>query len=187
MARIAEEPPPVKLFFALMSGDEALFQECEKELEKEFGAVDMRGERYDFDPMTDYYEPEFGKGLKKQILAVGELVAPDRLAEIKLRTNRMEEELARERDPDAQGPNRVVNIDPGYLNHSKVVLATTKDHAHRIYMGRGIFEEVTLNYRRVPARYEPHPWTYRDYRDPARVVFFGRLRAAYEEQLKQLS
>ncbi len=70
---------------------------------------------------------------------------------------------------------RRVNLDPGYLIASKLVLATTKDFAHRIYLGQGIYGEVTLNYRRGQG-WQPHPWTYADYRSPLALEFFALVR-----------
>ena len=185
MGRLTETQTPVKLFFALMSGQDGLFPLCEELLTEEFGPVDLKDDPYPFDPMTDYYAGEFGKGLQKIFLSAKDLIPPDKLVEIKLRTNEMEEQLARERQPGEADPERIVNIDPGYLSHSKIVLATTKDHSHRLYVGRGVFEEVTLNYQRVPGRYQPRPWTYRDYRMEERAAFFNLMRTTYVEQLKQ--
>ena len=180
-----ENQPPVKLFFALMSGQPELFEACERALREEFGPLDERSEPFAFDPYTSYYEREFGVGLEKRIVAARDLIAPERLAGIKLRTNRLELELTSPAARESDRAKRAVNVDPGYLNDSKVVLATTKDQAHRIYVGRGIFEEVTLNYRRSSRGYEPNPWTYPDYAAPGRLEFFGRLREVYREQIER--
>ncbi len=178
-----EQQTPVKLFVALMAGSEALLKQAEERLETEFGPSDLRDETFAFDPLTPYYAAEFGQGLLKRIVAFESLVAPERLVEIKIRTNEMElEDFAG--DPAPEGtPCRQVNLDPGYLNQAKVVLATTKDRNHRLYVARGIFEEVTLCYQRVPATYTVNPWTYPDYRMPERLAFFNRLRQRYREQL----
>ena len=117
-------------------------------------------------------------GLRKHFISFHELIAPERLVDAKLRTNELEELFAREDG----GGGRTVNVDPGCVNHSKMVLATTKDHAHRVYVGRGIFEEVTLSYRRTEG-FIPNPWTYPDYRSPERLAFFGRLREIYCRQI----
>jgi hypothetical protein len=177
-----EHQTPVKLFFALMAGSETLLKQAEERLETEFGPVDLRDDTFSFDPLTSYYASEFGEGLLKRIVAVEPLVAPERLVDIKIRTNEMELEFAAEPPPDGK-PCRQINLDPGYLNQAKVVLATTKDRNHRLYVARGIFEEVTLCYQRVPATYTVNPWTYPDYRMPERLAFFNRLRQRYREQL----
>jgi hypothetical protein len=179
-----ENQPRVQLFFALMFADAALFQECEQRLIQEFGPIAERDAPYAFDPLTNYYAPEFGTGLTKRLIASEILIPSEDLAGIKIRTNEIESEMAGyDGGAGTESLARNINIDPGYLCHSKVVLATTKDHAHRIYVGRGIFEEVTLNYRKADGGYRPHPWTYPDYRMPERLAFFGRLRDEYRRRL----
>jgi hypothetical protein len=69
---------------------------------------------------------------------------------------------------------RLLNLDPGYLTEAKLVLASTKDHAHRIYLSQGIYAEVTLSYRRGHWRH--HDWTYPDYQRSDYQAFFDRCR-----------
>lgn len=165
-----------------MAGEENLFELAEEAIVRRFSAVDLHDEPYPFDPLTSYYHPEFGEGLTKRMFSVSDLVPPDQLVDIKIWTNDLEEELGQGAEGELK---RRVNIDPGYLNHSKVVLATTKDHAHRLYIGRGIFEEITLNYHRREQGYLPNPWTYPDYRMPERLAFFARVRDQYCEQIEE--
>ncbi|MBN1867515.1 DUF4416 family protein [Candidatus Sumerlaeota bacterium] len=187
MGRCREDPPKVRLFFALMTGDPRLFDDVETRLESEFGPIALRGEDYDFDPFTDYYAAEFGRGLRKRFMSPRDPIEPERLTAIKRRTNEIETALARAARPGEEEPPRPINIDPGYLNLAKVVLATTKDHAHRLYVGQGIFEEVTLAFKRRERGFEPMEWTYADYRTPETLAFFNRLRRAYAETLKDPS
>lgn len=179
MGEIRETQLPVKLFFALMAPSQELFDECQAILANEYGPLDLHDETYEFDPLTAYYADEFGTGLLKHIVSAERLIAPEALVAVKRRTNDIETTIAK--DHGAQ--NRVVNIDPGYLNHSKVVLATTKDQAHRLYMGQGIFEEITLSFRKKENGFQTNPWTYRDYQMPGRIDFFNRLRQIYCQQL----
>jgi len=69
---------------------------------------------------------------------------------------------------------RPLNLDPGYLTEAKLVLASTKDHAHRIYLGRGIYAEVTLHYQN--GRWQSHDWTYPDFQRPDYHLFFSQCR-----------
>jgi hypothetical protein len=96
---------------------------------------------------------------------------PADLAEIKLRTNALEAEAVRTLD---LGVERPVNLDPGYLTPSKLVLASTKDHAHRIYLRDGIYAEITLQYRKKT--FQPWPWTFPDYRSDGYIAFFNEVR-----------
>jgi hypothetical protein len=119
-----------------------------------------------------------GPGLRKQFLVFSRLVDPDSLAEAKLGSNALEEEFA------ALGifpEPRPLNLDPGHLSLGKFLLATTKDQAHRIYLGQGIFAEVTLRFQ--DGFFEPWPWTYADYREPAACAFLGQAREYYRNRL----
>ena len=94
---------------------------------------------------TDYYTATMGTGLKKQFVAFERLIDPAALADIKRQTNAWEAEyaaLGRHAEP------RPLNLDPGYITPAKLVLASTKDHAHRLYLRDGIYAEVTLAYPR---------------------------------------
>jgi hypothetical protein len=114
-----------------------------------------------------------GAEIKKTFWAFHELIAPERLVEIKLLTNAWEEEYAAlGRHPES----RPLNLDPGYLTHAKLVLASTKDHAHRIYLDHGIFAEVTLHFSH--GAWQPRDWTFPDYRRADYHAFFARCREA---------
>lgn len=166
----------VKLLVGLLSGDPDLLRRARQLLVKRFGPVDCESELWPFD-QTDYYQDEMGPGLQRWFLGFAELIPPDGLAEIKRETNAIEEVIAEDcAQPDIPRP---VNIDPGYVDLTKLVLATTKDRGHRIYLGHGIYAEVTLQYDQ--GAWQVLPWTYPDYRRAEYQAFFSRLR----EQLRQ--
>lgn len=117
---------------------------------------------------TDYYAEEMGSPLKRQFVSYAELIGPERLAEAKRQTNAIEAEMA-EQLPFHEYL-RPVNLDPGYLDLGKLVLATTKDRSHRLYVGNGIFAEVTLHFE--GGAFRAWPWTYPDYmRDDYHAYF----------------
>ncbi len=112
-----------------------------------------------------------GPALKKCFWALEPPVDPACLPQRKLAANLWESEYAAESEhPDS----RPLNIDPGYLTLAKLVLASTKDHAHRLYLGHGIFAEVTLVYR--DRRWQPREWTFPDYRRADYQAFFAECR-----------
>jgi hypothetical protein len=76
-------------------------------------------------------------------------------------------------------------LDPGYVTLAKMVLATTKDFAHRLYLGDGIYAESTLRFRKK--QFEPWEWTYPDYRTDEYREFFGRVRECYKDKLATAS
>lgn len=172
-----EEPNPVKLFTGVLTGYPETVPEIKSELESHFGEVDRDSRLFPFE-YTDYYAEEMGKRLEKKFFSFRPLISPDELAEIKLKTNELEEELAERLDPEVDRP---VNIDPGYVGLSKMVLATTKNFSHRVYLQRGIYAEVTLRYE--DGRYRPQPWTYPDYRSDEYLKFFEDIRESYSRQL----
>lgn len=163
--------PPVKLFCGLLSGDDDLLRRTRQLLERRFGAVELPSETWDF-TQTHYYDEEMGPELRRQFLAFERLMHPADLAEIKIETNALEQRLADDIADDACA--RPVNIDPGYLDPGKLVLATTKDRAHRICIGRGIFAEVTLQY--VAGQWRASEWTYADYQTPHYQAYFTQVR-----------
>ena len=175
MGRITA-PLPVKLIVPLFTGDVSLLDEARRTLVDHFGPVDYCSPHIPF-TYTTYYEPEFGGNLVRQILAFERLVDPGRLAEIKVWTNELEERWG------AQGRRRV-NLDPGYISEAKLVLATTKNFGHRIYIGQGIYAEVTLSWR--DKDYRAWPWTYPDYQSEAYLEAFRSIRSIYCRQIRAL-
>ncbi|MFW6163419.1 MAG: DUF4416 family protein [Planctomycetota bacterium] len=171
-----QAPEPVKLLVGLLARRPEWLAAAERHLEAAFGPIDLASERIPFDT-TGYYEPEMGAGLIRKFITHKELVSPGDLAGIKLATNALEATLAEELDADVPRP---VNLDPGYLDGSKLVLATTKNDAHRIYIDQGIYAEVTLTWRR--GAWQPTPWTYRDYRSEPYRAFFAQARGRYLEE-----
>jgi hypothetical protein len=170
----AREPEPVKLIASLFSGNLALLEEAKAALSKEFGNIDFESDLLLFDH-TDYYNAEFGPGLQRQIVTFEPLISMVALPTIKHKTNEIEWTLA-------SGDLRQVNIDPGYVSLGKMVLASTKDHAHRIYLDRGIYAEITLTYRR--GGFRPWPWTYPDYASDDYCAMFDGIRALYKAQVR---
>ncbi|RMF90009.1 MAG: DUF4416 family protein [Methanobacteriota archaeon] len=163
-------PESVKVFAGVLYRDEAVLERAVAELRKRLGKIAVKSPVYDF-TFTDYYEKEMGAGLKKVFIGFEAPADPGRLAEIKVATNEMEDRFS---VPSGGVRKRAVNIDPGYVDSAKVVLATTKDRGHRIYLGSGVYGEVTLIYS--GGRWQPLPWTYPDYRTSLASRFFTGLR-----------
>ena len=175
----AKEPEPVKLFCALLAGREEWLETARTHLEQEFGPIDMESDTWPFD-FTDYYEDQMGSGLLRRFYGFEKLIDPGDIVELKLASNRMEGELA---DEIEDGPDRPLNIDPGYVGMSKMVLATAKDYAHRIYLHSGIYAESTLKWR--DGEFQPWEWTYPDYCSEHYRDFLARVRQRYAEQRRE--
>ncbi|MCX7847826.1 MAG: DUF4416 family protein [bacterium] len=160
------EPMPVMLVAGILRVPEVLRDEVHACLAAEFGAIAESTEEKPF-LHTRYYEAEMGPGLLRQYVAFERLIDPGQLAAIKLKTNEMEGRW------QAAGRRRV-NIDPGLLTDHNLILATGKDYAHRIYLGEGIYAEVTLYAH--GGGLSALPWTYPDYREAETIAFFERQR-----------
>jgi hypothetical protein len=170
---------PVKLFVGVLVANEDLVPDVESQLCSRYGPSDYRSPVLPF-TFTDYYRNETGEHILRVFFSFERLIEGDLLPEIKCQTNELEEKFA----AAGSAVKRPVNLDPGYLEHSKVILASTKNFYHRMYLGRGIFGEVTMHFRN--GAYEFFPWTYPDYKSEEYQAFFLELRAIYRKQLRQM-
>ncbi len=178
---MAEPNPfsPVKLICGIIASKEASFKKAEERLVRLYGSVDITSPLITFN-FTDYYEKQMGKNLKRQFLSFASLISPEKLGEIKLRTNGLEEEIREE----LKGGRRVVNLDPGYLTQSALIMATAKDFAHRIPLHQGIYAHLELLFRKKS--FKTLDWTYPDYRSEEYQKFFMETRRIYLSQVANL-
>ncbi len=178
---IVRQPTSVLLILAIFSRHDVAIQWALDQAIQHWGRVALTSEPFGFGE-TDYYQSTMGDDLVKQFFAFEKLVDPAQLVEFKHQTNAWELAYGRKRKMPEERP---VNLDPGYLTGAKLVLASTKDHAHRIYLAKGIYAEVTLHYtRRI---WEPRDWTYPDYRRADYHEFFEHCRVYYRERLAALN
>ena len=152
--------------------------QAEKTLAAQFGAVDLRSIQFIFDK-THYYDEEMGSPLYRYFLSFDTLMEPSAIAAAKIKTNEMESEFAAEY-PQLPRP---INLDPGYLEQSKIVLASTKNFFHRILMADGIYAEVTLHFEE--GTWKAFPWTFPDFKSDLYHDFFLSLRNLYRDQLSR--
>jgi hypothetical protein len=175
MGRITK-PQPVKLIIGFITADLEVMKQAEALLEKHFGQIDYASNILDFDK-TDYYQEEMGPDLKRKFFSFQKLIQPETLPEIKLYTNKIEEQFS------ATDGRRKINIDPGYITAAKLVLATTKDYQHRLYLGEGIFGEVTLRFK--DGSFRSWEWTYPDYKTEQYIAVFNQIRNICVKQTSQ--
>ena len=168
-------PLPVKFICSFIYQQEEIYQKTRLALCKKFGKIDFETDSLNFS-FTHYYEKEMGSPLCRRFISFLKLKRPDELVYAKLFCMKIEKKFAK-------ADKRAINIDPGYLNEAKLVLTTTKDYNHRIYVGRGIFEEVTLCYTNFG--FKDFNTTYPDYRTPEYKKFFLTIRENYRKQIKK--
>ncbi len=172
---IPQPPKPVKLVVSLFMRDKRLIRPVSAALVERFGPMDVVGSWLPFD-FTDYYQPEMGSPLFRRMMAFEKLISQTDLPRIKIATNRIEQEYAKD-------GVRTVNIDPGYLSHERFVLATGKNFTHRIYLDQGIYADLTLVYTK--GAFKALPWTYPDYQDPHMLAYLERVRGKYLADFKR--
>ncbi|OHB66715.1 MAG: hypothetical protein A2Y76_09045 [Planctomycetes bacterium RBG_13_60_9] len=173
-----KEPRPVKLIVGILAADERCLTAARDSLSPALGAIDLASDVWTFD-QTDYYASQIGPEILRQFISIEPLIDPGRLAAIKHQTNRIEQRLAATLATPFPRP---VNLDPGIIEPSKLVLATTKNYAHRIYIGDRMYAEVTLIFDK--GQWCPLPYTYPDYRRQQYVDFFSEVRTRLVQQLK---
>ena len=172
MLRERLAPPPLaKYFFAVTQSSQAFHDRAEALIREKLGPLDFRSEMFSFSEFSTYYDQEMGGHCWKYLVSLEGLLPADRIVDVKLFTEEIESRFAAEPDHSRK---RSVNIDPGFLNGWQVVLASVKNHSHRLYMRAGVYCEVTLLYREKAFR--PLPWTYRDYLSPEVQTFLYRVR-----------
>jgi uncharacterized protein DUF4416 len=172
-----KEPDPVKLFLSAIYSDETKFETCLAKITEKFGSTDFSTRELDF-TKPHYYQEEMGKPIWRRFFAFKTLVDPGELADIKLFTNSLEDEVMVEK-------MRKVNLDPGLVSLGTFVLATGKPGGVRPYLGKGIYIDLTLIYE--SSAFKPMTWTYPDFREPDMLDFLKRIRESYKFELRNLN
>jgi hypothetical protein len=171
------QPEPSQLVVASFSRHPRALDWAQGRLREAYGPVGRVSPDFNFHH-TQYYAKTMGAGLKKRFVVFEQLQSPDLLPAAKNHCIGVEKELALSGNFPEERP---LNLDPGLLQLGKFLLATTKDQAHRIYLADGIYAEVTLRF--VGGCFEPWPWTYANYREPAVLDFFTKVRNDFYERL----
>ncbi len=173
---IPTHPDPAKLVAGMFTGEKDIIEPVAAELVKHFGDIDLVSKWLAFD-YTDYYTEEFGAPLYRRFFSFTRLIQQDELAGIKRVTNMIEQRMK-------ENGNRRCNIDPGYMLLERFVLATGKNYSHRIYIGDGIYADLTLMYHN--GGFRTLPWTYPDYADSGVQTFLMEVRKRYNADLQSV-
>lgn len=172
------EPAPVKLIIGILAADKDCLDAAVDHLLKEYGKSDFQSDVFDF-YQTQYYKDQAGDNILRQFISFENLIDPGTLAAIKIRTNKIEQELAEKMNTPLPRP---VNLDPGIIEPSKLVLASTKNFSHRIYIGLSMYAELTLSF--VKGKWESFPYTFPDFKQERYHPFLNKVRQRLVEQLR---
>ncbi len=171
---------PVVRFCAVISRHAEAIQWAIDRLAASWGGIAMRADAVSFDA-HGFYAETMGDELRQVLVMLDGFVDPGGLADWKHLTMDWEREYAAASE---HAEPRPLNLDPGYVTQAKMVLATIKDRDHRIYLTRGMFAEVTLNY--VGKRWVHHRWTYPSYRSDEVAQFSQACRDRLRNHLQAI-
>ena len=169
---------PVKLIVGILAADQQCLSQTLQLLSDEFGSIDLQSEVWPF-VQTDYYKDETGNDILRQLVSIEKLIDPGKLAKIKHKTNKLERKLAKKLALDLPRP---INLDPGIIEPSKLILASTKNFSHRIYIGKKIYAELTLSF--VRGEWKSFDYTFPDYKQGCYNDFLSKVRTRLVGQLK---
>ncbi len=168
---VPSRPQPVQLFIGVLASSEGLRSTVRDRVAESFGPIDFESDAFRFD-VTDYYEPEMGPGLLRWFVSFERLIPPEDLVPVKLATNRLEDDLRKD-------GRRRVNLDPGYMDVYKIVLASAKFQGPKIHLGQGIYADPALCYDKG---WKAFPWGFPDFRDGRYDAVFTKIRRLYKDK-----
>lgn len=171
-----EAPNPVKLFMGILYSSVDQLLRAKEILAEHYGRIEYESRAVPFS-VTDYYVAEMGSPIYRIFISHEPLIQPEQIVEIKLETNRIEDQLV------VDG-KRKVNLDPGYMDTCKTVLASAKYNGQKIYVGKGIYADLTLYYEK--GSFHPYPWSFPDFKSGQYSIPFLRIRELYKAQLKEM-
>jgi hypothetical protein len=170
---------PWKLIIGIMYASKEYLDQTKVQLIEQYGLIDRESQSFIFD-QSPYYAEQFESRVKRLLVSFEHLVDPASLSDIKLETNRREREMKEE----GEGGVRVINLDPGILSASSLIMATAKDFAHRVPLQNGIYAHLELIFGKNDIR--TLPWTYPDFKDSRYHSFLLETRCIYLAQLRSL-
>jgi len=169
MPQVTQVAPVLRLCSCLTAEAE-LLPRVQAALEAEFGMIALRSAPFPFDT-SDYYRAEMGAHLQRYWYCFKKLYAAESLPEYRHASGKIERSFL-------QADRRRVNLDPGYLDYGKLVLASLKEAPDKIYMGRGVWAHTCLRFR--DGRFIAPDHSFPDFMDGRFNAFMLEARALYK-------
>jgi len=154
------------LFVGTLFSEKKIYEDVLPVLASNFGSILFESDIQPWN-FSEHYREELGTPLYRKFIFFGDIIDPSLLPDIKLFTNGIESAYS-------HFGRRQINLDPGYITLAKVVLASTKNYSHRIYLGKGIYAELALLFK--GRQFHSMPYTYNDYKDPVYLNMFMEVR-----------
>ncbi|MBF0473638.1 MAG: DUF4416 family protein [Nitrospirae bacterium] len=163
---IPKHPERGLLFSGLLYSDTFVYSQTIPVLKDMFGEIYYESPALSWSH-SNFYKEELGLPILRRFIFFDGIYDPSRLADSKLIANNIEQQFS------IDGKRRI-NIDPGYMTLAKVVLASTKNYSHRIYLDKGIFAELTLI--NIKGKFQPLLFTYPDFKETPTLDIFHHVR-----------
>ncbi len=168
-------PLNVKIVCGVLYTDEQLLDQAKQGMIQNYGDIDFESEPFKFN-VSEYYKPEMGWPIFRLFWSFEKLINPNEIARIKIECNAIEDKLT-------VNGNRKINLDPGYMDYDKIVLASAKYNWQKIYLDQGIYADITLHYEK--GKYHPFPWSFPDFKTGVYNPTFMKIRELYKHQDKE--
>ena len=162
----------VKLIIGAIYADPQWLTKAKSLMYIENWEIESQSKELTFD-QTEYYSKEMGEGLKRCFLSIKGLQSLEFSAEWKLKTLEIEKQLSN------KGKRRI-NLDPGYLDLSRVVLLSGKEGSHKIYLRNSVWADLVL--LKDKGGYRNFPWTFPDISTGCYDDFFLKIRAEFKRE-----
>ena len=161
-----------KLIIGAIYADQQWLMKAKSAMQRQSWEIQYQSKEFPFE-QTDYYSTEMGEGLKRCFLSIKGLQSLELSSEWKSETKKIEQKLSN------RGKRRI-NLDPGYLDLSRVVLLSGKEGSHKIYLRNGVWADLVL--LKDKGGYRNFPWTFPDIRTGRYDGFFLQLRAEFKKE-----
>ncbi len=169
-----QEPSQGRLLVYIVHSSLDALADALSALEKRFGLVQFETLELP-DNKDEFYREEMGENLQRRFFSFERTIGRDAMTNVKSVCHKIESQFADRVDDYCF---RTVNIDPGILTPSNIVMASHREYNHRVYLEDGVYAELALVWSK--GRYVRLPWTNPDFCHGEAIEFFQRVRGSFD-------